>query len=156
MTTENIIFIEEIIVILLLIASAVAVAARRLRVPYTVGLVIIGLVITLLNQQQVKFAPQIIMLLLVPPLVFEAAFHDLVVFKALVAKALPGILAQAVQCQAFDTGGVFFTACKNHSPLTGNDVFGDIEAKAPEVAERAHFAAFILRLDRVGTVFNNL
>ena len=75
MTTENIIFIEEIIVILLLIASAVAVAARRLRVPYTVGLVIIGLVITLLNPQQVKFAPQIIMLLLVPPLVFEAAFH---------------------------------------------------------------------------------
>jgi CPA1 family monovalent cation:H+ antiporter len=75
MTTENIIFIEEIIVILLLIASAVAVTARRLRVPYTVGLVIIGLVITLLNPQQVKFAPQIIMLFLVPPLVFEAAFH---------------------------------------------------------------------------------
>ena len=44
MTTENIIFIEETIVILLLIASAVAVTARRLRVPYTVGLVIIGLV----------------------------------------------------------------------------------------------------------------
>ena len=75
MTTENIIFIEEIVVILLLIASGVAVAARRLRVPYTVGLVIIGLVITLLNPQHVEFTPQIIMLLLVPPLVFEAAFH---------------------------------------------------------------------------------
>jgi CPA1 family monovalent cation:H+ antiporter len=73
MTTENIIFIEEIIVILLLIASAVAVAARRLHVPYTVGLIIIGLAITLLNPQQVKFAPQIIMLLLVPPLVFETS-----------------------------------------------------------------------------------
>jgi monovalent cation:H+ antiporter, CPA1 family len=75
MTTENIIFIEEIIVILLLIASGVAVVTRRLRVPYTVGLVIIGLVITLLSPQHVKFTPQIIMLLLVPPLVFEAAFH---------------------------------------------------------------------------------
>ncbi len=75
MNTENIIFIEEIIVILLLIASGVAVAARRLRVPYTVGLVIIGLVITLFNPQQMEFTPQIIMLLLVPPLVFEAAFH---------------------------------------------------------------------------------
>ncbi len=74
MTTENIIFIEEIIVILLLVASGVAVVARRLRVPYTVGLVIIGLAITL-NPQQVKFTSQIIMLLLVPPLVFEAAFH---------------------------------------------------------------------------------
>jgi len=75
MTTANIIFIEEVIVILLLIASAVAVTARRLRVPYTVGLVIIGLAITLFNPQQVEFTPQIIMLLLVPPLVFEAAFH---------------------------------------------------------------------------------
>jgi CPA1 family monovalent cation:H+ antiporter len=75
MTTENIIFIEEVMVILLLIASGVAVVARRLRVPYTVGLVIIGLVITLLNPQQMEFTPQIIMLLLVPPLVFEAAFH---------------------------------------------------------------------------------
>jgi CPA1 family monovalent cation:H+ antiporter len=75
MTTENIIFMEEAIVILLLIASGVAVAARRFRVPYTVGLVIIGLFITLLNPQQMEFTPQIIMLLLVPPLVFEAAFH---------------------------------------------------------------------------------
>jgi CPA1 family monovalent cation:H+ antiporter len=71
MTTENIIFIEEIIVIMLLVASGVAVAARRLRVPYTVGLVIIGLFIAL-NPQHVQFTPQIILLLLVPPLVFEA------------------------------------------------------------------------------------
>jgi len=75
MTTENIIFIEEAIVILLLIASGVAVAARRFRVPYTVGLVIIGLLLSLFTTQEVRFAPQIIMLLLVPPLVFEAAFH---------------------------------------------------------------------------------
>ena len=75
MKTEEIIFIEEVMVVLLLIASGVAVAARRLRVPYTVGLVIIGLVITLLNPQKVEFTPQIIMLLLVPPLIFEAAFH---------------------------------------------------------------------------------
>ncbi len=75
MTTETIIFIEEIIVIMLLIASGVAIAARRFRVPYTVGLVIIGLILTLLNPQQVEITPQIIMLLLVPPLVFEAAFH---------------------------------------------------------------------------------
>jgi CPA1 family monovalent cation:H+ antiporter len=74
-TSENIIFLEEVIVILLLIASGVAVAARRFRVPYTVGLVIIGLIITLLNPQHVEITPQIILLLLVPPLIFEAAFH---------------------------------------------------------------------------------
>ncbi len=97
MTTENIIFFEEIIVILLLIASVVAVVARRLRVPYTVGLVIIGLAITLLNPQQVQFAPQIIMLLLVPPLVFEAAFHirmdDLRHdFWLIILLAVPGVI----------------------------------------------------------------
>ena len=75
MTSETIIFIEEIVVVLLLIASGVAIAARRFRVPYTVGLVIIGLFITLWNPQQMELTPQIIMLLLVPPLVFEAAFH---------------------------------------------------------------------------------
>ncbi len=75
MTTENIIFIEEAIVILLLIASAVAVTTRYLRMPYTVGLVVIGLAISLLSPLHVEFTPQIIMLLLVPPLVFEAAFH---------------------------------------------------------------------------------
>ena len=101
MTTENIIFIEEIIVILLLIASGVAVAARRLRVPYTVGLVIIGLVITLLNPQHMKFTPQIILLLLVPPLVFEAAFHirfdDLRRdFWLILLLAVPGVILTTV------------------------------------------------------------
>jgi CPA1 family monovalent cation:H+ antiporter len=101
MTTDNIIFIEEIIVILLLIASGVAVAARRLRVPYTVGLVIIGLAITLLNPQHVKFTPQIIMLLLVPPLIFEAAFHirfdDLRRdFWLILLLAIPGVILTTV------------------------------------------------------------
>jgi hypothetical protein len=39
----DIIGIAEISVLLLLIASVVAVLARRLRIPYTVGLVLIGL-----------------------------------------------------------------------------------------------------------------
>ena len=97
MTTETMIFIEEIIVILLLIASGVAVAARRFRVPYTVGLVIIGLIITLLNPQKAEFTPQIILLLLVPPLVFEAAFHirfdDLRRdFRLIMLLAVPGVI----------------------------------------------------------------
>jgi len=97
MTTENIIFIEEVIVVLLLIASGVAVAARRFRVPYTVGLVIIGLFITLLNPRQVEFTPQIILLLLVPPLVFEAAFHIRVDdlrhnFGVIMLLAVPGVV----------------------------------------------------------------
>src|SRR5215211_4679247 len=71
----DIVLIEEITVILLLIASAVAVLARRLRIPYTVGLVLIGLALSLLSPTTIKISPQIILALLVPPLVFEAAFH---------------------------------------------------------------------------------
>src|SRR5512147_2306733 len=75
MTGENIILVEEVIIALLLIASVVAVAARRFRIPYTVGLVLIGLVLSLLSPTTITISPQIILALLVPPLVFEAAFH---------------------------------------------------------------------------------
>jgi CPA1 family monovalent cation:H+ antiporter len=75
MTGIDIITIEEITVLLLLIASAVAVLARRLRLPYTVGLVLMGLVLSLLSPTAIRISPQIILALLVPPLIFEAAFH---------------------------------------------------------------------------------
>ena len=77
MPGDSIISIEEIIVISLLIASAVAVATRRFRMPYTVGLVLIGLALTFTLPPDLKidFPPQIILAILVPPLVFEAAFH---------------------------------------------------------------------------------
>ena len=75
MNGENIIVIEEIIIGLLLIASVVAITARQLRLPYTVGLVLIGLALTFLTSTEVNISPQIILALLVPPLVFEAAFH---------------------------------------------------------------------------------
>lgn len=97
MSGENIIFFEEIIVVLLLIASVVAIVARRLRLPYTVGLVLIGLVLSLLSPVAIKISPQIILALLVPPLIFEAAFHlnlehlrrD---FWLIILFALPGVI----------------------------------------------------------------
>ncbi len=71
----DIVTIEKITVLLLLIASAVAVIARRWRIPYTVGLVLIGLALSLLSSTKIEVSPQIILALLVPPLIFEAAFH---------------------------------------------------------------------------------
>jgi CPA1 family monovalent cation:H+ antiporter len=75
MAEIDIVTVEKITVFLLLIASAVAVAARRLRIPYTVGLVLIGLALSLLGTNRIQLSPQIILALLVPPLIFEAAFH---------------------------------------------------------------------------------
>lgn len=70
-------------VVLFCIATAVAVAVRRSRLPYTVALVVVGL---LLGQFHVVEPPHLTKDLLftvfLPGLLFEAAFHiDSVVFR---------------------------------------------------------------------------
>lgn len=72
---ESFILIEEIVVLLLFIAALVGIVARRLRVPYTIGLVVIGLLITLLPQVDISIQPTLILALLIPPIIFEGAFH---------------------------------------------------------------------------------
>jgi CPA1 family monovalent cation:H+ antiporter len=66
---------ETLIIELLLIASLVAIAVRRLRIPYTVALVIVGLLITLQSPLEFELTPELILALFLPPLIFEAAFH---------------------------------------------------------------------------------
>ena len=66
---------ETLIIGLLLIVSLVAMAVRRFRVPYTVALVVAGLLITFQSAADVNLTPELILALFVPPLVFEAAFH---------------------------------------------------------------------------------
>jgi len=72
---EQLIIVEEIIIGMLILAVLVGIIARRLRVPYTVGLVILGLLLTLFSQVDVNISPTLILALLVPPLIYEAAFH---------------------------------------------------------------------------------
>ncbi len=67
--------VEMAIVGLLLLAIFVGLLTKRLRVPYTVGLVLFGLTLTLLTDLQVDLGGEVILAVLVPPLVFEAAFH---------------------------------------------------------------------------------
>lgn len=66
---------ETLIIELLLVVSLVAIAVRRLRVPYTVALVIAGLLLTFGERLEIDLTPELILSLFVPPLVFEAAFH---------------------------------------------------------------------------------
>jgi len=99
-----------------------AIITRRLRLPYTVGLVIIGLILGFLNRTDViklpeltgdliifvenQITPQIILGLLVTPLIFEAAFHlrwkdlrrDLILVLAL---AVPGVVLTTLLVGAF-------------------------------------------------------
>ena len=67
--------IETLILELLLIVSIVAVVVRRFRIPYTVGLVLAGLALSFRPPIQIELTPELILAILLPPLVFEAAFH---------------------------------------------------------------------------------
>ncbi|MCP5095494.1 MAG: Na+/H+ antiporter [Chloroflexi bacterium] len=60
-------------VILLSIAAVVAILIRRIRLPYTVALVVVGLILSLFpNFLQFSVSSDLILAILVPPLVFEA------------------------------------------------------------------------------------
>ena len=67
---------ELIFVVLLSIAALVAIASRRIRLPYTVALVLVGLVLSLLpNPLEIELSSELILALLVPPLIFEATLN---------------------------------------------------------------------------------
>ncbi len=94
---EGFLSVETLTIELLFVAALVAIAARRLRLPYTVALVLVGLLITFRQPLEIELTPEIILALFVPPLVFEAAFH--VEFRRLreallpiLVLAIPGVL----------------------------------------------------------------
>ena len=64
-----------LVIELLLVAAVVAILVRRMRIPYTVALVVAGLVITLHKPFQLEVTPELFLIVFLPPLVFEAAFH---------------------------------------------------------------------------------
>lgn len=65
----------ERIEVLLLIAAIVAILTRKLRVPYSVGLVATGVVLALFSiQPDLKLTRELIFTILLPPLIFEASF----------------------------------------------------------------------------------
>jgi CPA1 family monovalent cation:H+ antiporter len=61
--------------VLLLIAAIVAMLTRRLRVPYSAGLVATGIMLALFSAQpDIHLTRDLIFTILLPPLIFEAAF----------------------------------------------------------------------------------
>ncbi len=85
--------IEATITELLLIVAVVAIVVQRLRIPYTVALVVVGLLLSFVQPIDVGLTPELILMLFVPPLIFEAALHlDLAVLR----RNLPGILTLAI------------------------------------------------------------
>jgi len=129
---EQFLSTETLIIGLLLVVSLVAMAVRRFRVPYTVALVVAGLLITSRSPADVNLTPELILALFVPPLVFEAAFHlnisDL-------QRNLPGILLLAVPGVVLTTlivGGILSVALP--LGITSALVFGALIAATDPLA----------------------
>jgi CPA1 family monovalent cation:H+ antiporter len=89
---------EAVILLMFVIASAVAIAARRFNIPYTVVLVPVGLVLSALHLLNPPLLTRdILFMVFLPGLVFEAAFH--IHFEnlwrdriAVLALAIPGVI----------------------------------------------------------------
>src|SRR6478736_3605262 len=72
METSQIIQLQLVI----LTGAIVAIVARRLRIPYTVGLVVAGFIIALLHLRLgPAFSRELLFDVLLPPLIFEAALY---------------------------------------------------------------------------------
>jgi CPA1 family monovalent cation:H+ antiporter len=66
----------ERIEFLLLIAAVVAMLARRLKIPYTVGLVLAGIALAIVPfAPAVELTKELILTIFLPPLIFEAALY---------------------------------------------------------------------------------
>jgi len=89
---------KTLIIELLLIVSLVALAVRRLRIPYTVALVVVGSLITFQQPLEIDLTAEPILSLFIPLLVSEAAFR--LEFKALRENWLP-IVALDIKTDRF-------------------------------------------------------
>ncbi len=134
---ENIAITTSIVIALLLIASLVGIFTNRLRLPYTVGLVLIGLALSIRGQESINIPPSIFLGLLVPPLIFEAAFHinfrDLVKdITPILVLAIPGVLLTTLLVGVVVAWGTGF-------PIATSLVFGALVAATDPVAVVALF-----------------
>lgn len=116
---QNLIRTEEIVISLLLLSAVVMVITQRLRIPYTVGLVLVGLGLAFFGRIPLEpIAPELILALLVPALVFEAAYHlDITELRrnlpVLLMLVIPGVILTTLLVGglvSFGTGMALSTA----------------------------------------------
>jgi monovalent cation:H+ antiporter, CPA1 family len=128
----------ERVEILLLIAAVVAMLARRLRVPYSIGLVVAGFGVALLPfALNIQLTKELIFTAFLPPLIFEAALYlhwrDLRKdFSVILVLATVGVLLSA----AATAVGMRYLA---HWEWTGALVFGVLIAATDPVSVIATF-----------------
>jgi CPA1 family monovalent cation:H+ antiporter len=91
----------ESFALLLGVAALVALAARRVNIPYSVALVLVGLAVSIVAPNtSLTISPELVLVVLLPGLVFEAAYQLDVrelrrSFGGIVILAAPGVLVSA-------------------------------------------------------------
>lgn len=134
---EEFLLVEELVILMLFVAVLVGIVAHRLRIPYTIGLVLVGLLMTLRGAIEITISPTLILGLLVPPLIFEAAFHlnlrDLRLnLVPILILAVPGVLLTT-----FLVGGIVALGAGIALPIAL--VFGSIVSATDPVSVVALF-----------------
>lgn len=124
--------------LLLLIAAVVAILTQRFRLPYSVGLVAAGIVLAFLPfSPQINLTKTLLFTVLLPPLIFEAAFS--LEWRQLLAD-LPLVLVLAtvgvVLSAAVTTAGMHFLS---NWPWTSALVFGALISATDPVSVIATF-----------------
>lgn len=125
-------------ILLLTVAAGIAILSRRIRFPYTVALVIAGLILAFFpNFLELDISSDLILAVLVPPLLFEATLH--IKWRAL-RLDLPLIIALAVFGTLISTlivGGIVSPVLD--VPLAGALAFGALISATDPVAVIAFF-----------------
>ncbi len=129
---------EMVLFILLVIITGVAMLVRRVPVPYTVALVVVGLALSIFNPGiGINITSDLILLILVPPLIFESALHldwrDLrKELTPVLLMAVPGVLIAS-----FVVGGLVYWWLK--IPFAYAVAFGALISATDPVAVVAFF-----------------
>ncbi|MBO0779658.1 MAG: sodium:proton antiporter [Ktedonobacteraceae bacterium] len=94
--------VVRLLVVLLLIAMTVILLTRRLELPYTLGLVTVGLIISLVGHPpEFHLTPELVLFVFLPALLFEGAWsislnHLLKNWRVILLLAVPGLLLEVV------------------------------------------------------------
>src|SRR4051794_18195116 len=93
--------------LIILVGAVVAIITRRLKIPYTTGLVVAGIVIAVLRlNPSIPLSKELMFNVLLPPLIFEAALYirwaelrrDMLL---IITYATVGVILSAAVCAVF-------------------------------------------------------
>ncbi len=123
----------DILVVLLLVASAVAIAVKWVRVPYSIALVVVGLAIGVCQVlPPIEMTPDLILLVFLPALLFEASWNlnldelkanwrsitILATFGVLISMAVVGAIMHAYAGMAIGAAYLFGALISATDPIS--------------------------------------